>query len=203
MSAVPPEEFRAVAEAQARNYLQEQLRDRAPGSIHLKQVFEEGPLEGEGRVALFEFELAPPPTGPCGAPDTQHYVFAGETEPNFYPSYGLSPEEAYSLHIGTRFILTVGIEKLDCSQEPPHFRAHMQQFVRGCNPTAAVANEECVLLFRCEDQQFAVWRLDINNTPVYFVGGDLPPGFYQMTEHPPQVALRLHIGGLIRAEEQK
>lgn len=195
------DEARSAAEAQAKEYLGAQLRDRAPSALRFVRLFDERPLEGEGAVALFAFELAPGATGPCGAADTQHYVFAGQTEPNFYPSFGLPPEDVYSLHVGTRFMLTVGVEKLNCAAEPAHFREHMQQFVRGCNPGAAVANEECVLLFRCDDQQHAVYQMDINNLPVYYVGGDLPPGFYQMTEHPPQVALRLHLGNLIRAEK--
>ena len=56
-------------------------------------------------------------------------------------------------------------------------------------------------LFQCEERLFAVYRLTLNGAETaYFMGGDCPPGFYRLTEHPPQVALRLHLGKLIRAE---
>jgi hypothetical protein len=190
----------SVWQTAATDYLRTHLRDRTPASLQLIGVFDEKPLDGEGRVAVFEFDLPPAnATAACGA-DSRHVVAVGETEPNFYPGYGLAADDAYSLHVGTRFILGMGVEKLPVESEPPHFRQHMQMFVRGCNPTAGVSDETCVLLLRCEDQQFAVYRVSINGRAVYYVGGDLPPGFYELTDHPPQLALRLHLGKLIRTE---
>ena len=189
-------------EVTALEYLREQLGERAPKSLTLAGSFEEEPLPGEGAVKLFIFDIEPSnAVATCAAGDRRHFVVVGATQPNYSPLFGMNSDDAYSLHIGTRFLLEVGVEKLAIEDEPAPFRAHMEHFVRGCNPAAEIGAAECVLLFRCDEQQFAVYRLEIARRPAYFIGGDLPPGFYELTEHPPQVALRLHLGKLIRAED--
>ncbi|MGE3180617.1 MAG: hypothetical protein AB7N71_03240 [Phycisphaerae bacterium] len=188
----------------AQEFLNEQLNERAPTNLEFAEAFDEKPLNGEGSVAVLFFELQPPAhANPCHELDLRHFVVVGETKPNYLPAYGLKADDAYSLHIGTRFFLEVGIDRLDPSEEPDNLREKRSEFVRGCNPGAAVSNEECVLLFRCNDQLFAVYKMTIEQTPVYLVGGDLPPGFITQPDFAPQVALRLHLGRLIRAEARR
>ena len=65
---------------------------------------------------------------------------------------------------------------------------------------ASIEHEELAGLIRCLDRCFAVYRVVLRGRPVYCLGAGCPPGFYELTDHPPQVALCLHLGQLIREE---
>ena len=100
-------------------------------------------------------------------------------------------------------MLEMGLQLVDPSLEPPGarslLRAALQTFGGGAEPE----KEQLAALFRCEEGFFAVYRLTVAGQDVYCTGADCPPGFYSLTEHPPQVALRLHLGKLIRAEASR
>ena len=53
-------------------------------------------------IYLFDADLAG--TGPV-----DYYVVVGLTEPNYYPAGGLEADDAFVLHLGTRFMLVMGI----------------------------------------------------------------------------------------------
>jgi hypothetical protein len=191
-------------EGAALEYLKGQLAARAPQTLRFEGEFDEQPLEGEGPTALFSFELSPGADvssgAQPGAAELKHYVAVGETEPNFFPAYGLDPDDAYSFHLGTRFVLEMGLQVVDATYEPPAARSLLHAALRNYAAGAKLEQEELAALFRCEEGLFAVYRLTLDGREVYCMGADCPPGFYHMTEHPPQVALRLHLGKLIRAE---
>jgi hypothetical protein len=194
-------------ERAARAYLEQQLGGRAPAALAGPALFDETPLEGEGATALFSFDLPPEcaPTqaaeGPAG--DPRHYVAVGATTPNYFPAYGLDADDAYSFHVGTRFMLELGVAVADASDEPPGARDELHTFVDACNPGEPIESEALAALFRCGEQRFAVYRLRLRGVEVYCLGADCPPGFYQMADRPPQVPLRLHLGKLIRAEARE
>jgi len=184
-------------------YLAEQIRDRAPAGLRLEAEVDERPLEGEGAAAVFSFELEPAAKAGSEPPSPvarKHYVVVGQTEPNYFPAYGLDADDAYSFHIGTRFVLEMGMQLVDASFEPPTARRLLHAALRQFAPGAALERESLAALFRCDEGLFAVYRLTLGGRDVYCMGADCPPGFYELTEHPPQVALRLHLGKLIRAE---
>jgi hypothetical protein len=193
----------------AADYLATQLPGRRYTAPQLAGTFSEQTLAGEGAVSVYTFELAPGPGCHDSAPAV-HYVVVGETTPNFFPAYGLSPDDAFSLHIGTRFMLEMQIGRVEPQHEPREFRESMRTVVASVARGAAIEDEALAGLFQCDEQLFAVYRLMLGPAPaeggaitretVYFVGGDCPPGFYRLAEHPPQVALRLHLGKVIRAE---
>ncbi len=191
-------------EKSALEYLRGRLAARAPQTLRFEREFDERPLDGEGATALFSFELPPEmdvgSEARPGAAELKHYVAVGETEPNFFPAYGLRPDDAYSFHLGTRFVLEMGLQVVDASYEPPTARSLLHAAVQNYAAGAKLEQEELAALFRCEEGLFAVYRLTLDGREVYCMGADCPPGFYHMTEHPPQVALRLHLGKLIRAE---
>src|SRR5262245_47986993 len=89
--------------AAAGAYLAGQLPGREVTGLALAGAFNEQTLAGEGAAAVFSFELRPGPGCQDSRP-ARHYVVVGETVPNYFPAYGLSPDDAYSLHIGTRFM---------------------------------------------------------------------------------------------------
>lgn len=188
-------------------YLREQLGEHTPNCLHLQGAFDESPLEGEGRTLLFSFDFVAPgatavPEGSAGAA-LRHYVAVGETAPNYFPAYGLNADDAYSFHVGTRFMLEMALNRVETDLEPPGARDAMRRFVAEYARGAPVEQEELAALFRCEDGYFAVYRLTLGGEPVYCLGADCPPGFCRMAEHPPQAALRLHLGRLIRLEAKK
>ncbi len=188
-------------EAGALAYLAEQLGPRAPRQLTFEHEFSESPLEGEGRTVLFSFDLEPGSGAPeCSAADRRHYVAFGETTPNFFPAYGLNPDEAYSFHVGTRFMLVMRVQKVEPEAAPPNARPSLDHMLASAAPGARVENVELAALFRCDDDYFAVYRLDIEGRRVYGLAADCPPGFHELTQHPPQMVLRLHLGQVIRAE---
>lgn len=184
-------------------YLRGVLGDRAPADAQPVAAFDERPLDGEGPVHLFEFPLTVGGGGVCEAAAARHFVVVGETEPNYFPAYDLTPDEAYSFHVGTRFMLVMEIEKVDATLEPPGARERMRQFVAQYARGAALESEEVAGLFRCEEAYLAVYRLRLAGEDVYCMGGDGPPGFYRKTQYAPQMALRLHLGHAIRAEARQ
>ncbi len=189
------------AERQAREYLRAQLGERAPGALSFEGVFDERPLEGEGRTVIFSFHLPPanPVDARCAGP-TRHFVAVGQTEPNYFPDYGLSASDAYSFHLGTRFMLVLGVQKVDPSLEPPGARAQMRKFLATYAGSREVADEQLAGLFRCQDSYFAVYRVTLAGQRYYVMGADCPPGCYAMCDAPPQAALRLHLGKVVRHE---
>jgi hypothetical protein len=194
----------AQLEQSAREYLAAQLGPRAPTELRFVGAFDETPLDGEGPTVLFEFTL---PTGSpeCGtlAP-RRHVVAVGETTPNYFPAYEFDAEDLYSFHVGTRFWLEMQVARLDAAtHEPPGAREAVTAFVAGFTPGRSPSKPELVALFRCEDQCYAVYQFELDGEPYYVMGGDCPPGFYALTAHPPQVALRLHLGKLIREEARR
>lgn len=195
----------AATEQAARKYLSEQLGERAPQSLALARVFEEQPLEGEGETALFSFELAPGPgvmatAETAAAYEPEHYVAAGQTEPNFFPAYGFDAEQAYSFHVGTRFMLGMNLQLADAELEPPGAREQMRKFVAAYAKDQSIEQEELAVLFRSDDASIGVYKLRLSGESYYCMGIDCPPGFYPVGTHPPQVPLRLHLGRLIRNE---
>lgn len=190
----------SARETEARAYLECELRDRAPGVLTLAAELAEQPLDGEGSVSIFSFDL---PAGPasCGRDaDARHYVVVGDTTPNYFPSYGLSPDDAYSLHIGTRFMLGLEMALTDACVEPASARENVRRFVGLCNPDVPIEGIELAAIFRCAEELYAVYVVSLGGRRVYCFGADCPPGFSELTQHPPQVALRLHLGRLIRRE---
>lgn len=196
----------AQYEQRARAYLNASLRDRAPDALAFAGWFDEAPLAGTGPTALFTFEL-PAECSPGQAADRldrEHYVACGgEADCGYFPAYGLTPDQAYSLHIGQRFMLGMQVRREAPEAEPPDAREKLRAFVRQCAPQAELREETLAALFRCDDQLFAVYRLRIGPEIAYCLGADCPPGFYRLTQHPPQVALTLHLGQLIREEARQ
>jgi hypothetical protein len=187
----------------ARDLLARELGERAPQTIGEITTFDENPLEGEGPSAVVAFELEAANPAACDPNyDPRHYAIVGHTTPNYYPAYSLSPNQAYSLHLGTRFLVQMQARGLDLEAEPADARDRMREFVRAATPGATLESEELATLFQVADQIFAVYRLTIDSQPVYFMGLDCPPGFYETVDLPAPVVLRLHLGQLIRREPE-
>ncbi|MBI5863124.1 MAG: hypothetical protein HZB38_01160 [Planctomycetes bacterium] len=188
----------------ALDYLRAELGPRAPSQAMFEAAFDESPLEGEGPACLFSFELIPSPgAAACSETERRHFVVVGATTANYFPAYELSADDAYSFHIGTRFMLEMGVQRVDAPVEPPGARERLHAVLREVAAGARLSSPELAGLFRCEDDYFAVYRLSVNDESVYALGADCPPGFYRLTRYPPQTALRLHLGKLIREEARQ
>lgn len=182
----------------ALKYLAQELGVRAPQALAYEGTYDEQPLHGEGRTALFSFEL--PREGAKPPVTDRHYVAVGETEPNFFPAFGLGLDDAYSYHIGSHFLLAMEVGVVAADAEPAGAREAIRDFVGQSLPDMTIGDERLTAVFRCDDQHFVVYLLTLGGEAVYCLGGDCPHGLYPLTQHPPQVALTLHLGKVIRQE---
>jgi hypothetical protein len=180
----------------ALEYLREQLREAAPSELGEATFFERSPLEGEGATVLFEFRAQ------RGAAESdRYYVAVGQTGPNYYPAYGLDADEAYSLHLGTRFMLAMGVAQC----EPPGGAAYdpmpaARIVVDRVAPSAPIEGLSVAACFDVGGERHLVLRGKVAGQEVYIMAGDAPAGFSHRIELPPPVAYRLHLGAVLRSE---
>lgn len=185
----------------ALRYLRTELGEFSPDAVRFEAEFEERALEGEGRVSIFSFETRIGGES-CTDELRRFYVVAGETETNYFPAYVFDAEDAYSFHIGTIFMLKMPVSRIADEEEPPGARDAIQNLIRAYIHANAsdIGPPRVASVFRCQEAVFVVYCVEIGGRPVYAMGGDCPPGFYSLTEFPPQTALRLHLGKVIREE---
>jgi hypothetical protein len=184
-------EHRAAAKA----LLVEYFGDDAPENLDLLAQFPGGELEGEGAVSIF---LCRAPRGGDG-PESL-FVVAGDTVPNYYPAWDLTPEQMYSVHLGTRFMLVLQVGLISLDDLGDDLESQILEIIHAVEPDQPIRDYRPVAAFRVEDQTHAVARLTVADVDVYVIGADAPPGIYQQTHLPPHVVYRLHLGNLIRQE---
>jgi hypothetical protein len=180
----------------ALSYLREQLREMAPITLSHPTIFARSPLEGEGATMVFGF------TCDRGTHGTEaHYVVVGRTEANYYASYGLDADEAFSLHLGTRFMLVMGVAQA-AEQAGDNYDAVSDARVIADRvaPEMAVEDVRVAATFDVAGQLHSVLQCRLGGDEVYILGRDAPPGFSRRTDLPPHVVYRLHIGSVLRSE---
>lgn len=179
-------------------YLRQVLASRAPAQLGRHHVFETSPLEGEGPIALFEFEL------PSAAnPHERYFVAVGQTEPNYYAALDLSPEDMFALHLGTRFMLVLGVALMP---NPDHAGFDLEKAVRdlvwSIRHGEPIGDVTWAAAFDVEGQMHGVARCRVGQDPVYAFVADAPPGFSTQVDIAPQTAYRIHIGRALLAESR-
>lgn len=182
--------------AYALDYLQTQLREDAPKELGRGTIFGLNPLDGEGPIVVFPF-LSERGT----SADRNYHVVVGMTEPNYYPAYGLDAEEAFCLHLGTRFMLVMQVAQRSRTPEDdfdPQREARL--LVDRVAPGEPIEELTVAACFDVEGQLHAVLKCRIRGTDAYLMAGDAPHGFSTHTHLPPQVAYRIHLGRALRAE---
>lgn len=185
----------------ALDYLTGQLRQHAPKSLGSPALFPRSPLDGEGPCLIFPFKAD------RGRGPEDHYVIVGQTEPNYYPAYGLDGDEAFSLHIGTRFMLVMQIAQIpegnagvsSTSQQYDPAR-DARSIVDRIAPQAKIEDVTIAAEFDVDGQIHAVLAVMLNSQRIYIIGRDAPPGFSPRVDLPPQVVYRIHLGEVLRAE---
>lgn len=177
-------------------YLRQNLRERTPTALGPHHVFEESPLEGEGPVVLFEFSLAA-----SSSESERFFVAAGQTEPNYYAALDLTPEDMYALHLGTRFMLVLGIGLApNADRAGIDLEKVVRELVWSIRPGEPVSEVEWAAAFDVEGQLHGVARCRIGQQPAYAFIGNAPPGFSTQVDIAPQIAYRIHLGRALRAE---
>lgn len=133
-------------------------------------------------------------------------MVVGETETNYYPAYDLDASQGFDLHLGTRFMLVMGVAQMDREQDDPvspdayDAMEDAQRIVGKIAPDAEIENLKVAALFDVGGERHAVLRCHIGSEPVYVMARDAPPGFSRRVDLPPQIAYRLHIGNILRSE---
>lgn len=185
--------------AAALSYLGETLRERAPAELGAHHVFGESPLEGEGPVVLFEFVLA----GTSSEPQ-RYFVAGGLTEPNYYAALDLPPEDMYALHLGTRFMLVLGVGLMpEVNRNSLDLDKAVRELVWSIRPGAAVSDVEWAAAFDVDGQLHGVARCRIGEQAAYAFVGGAPAGFSTQVDIAPQVAYRIHLGRALLAETDR
>lgn len=183
-------------EQRARAYLAAEFGADAPAALTPLATFDEAVLEGDGPVTLFSFESARGQVAPAA-----YIVVAGRTQPNYYPDWGLDAEDVFSLHVGTRFMLVMEIQQAVVTELPPGFRDELVRSLGTVAPGEPVEDFRVAAAFRLEQRYHFVCRLRLGGEELYVLGGELPLGIYRRIELPPHVMYRLHLGKVIRMEE--
>ncbi len=178
-------------------YLRAQWPNDAPSELETPTVFPRSPLEGEGAVVIYSFTSARAAAGG----DPRMYVVVGATESNYYPNYGLPVDDAFSLHLGTRFMLVMGIGQHE-SDGGDSYDAEddARRIVSRVSSTAPVEDVRIAAQFNVEGQIHAVLSARVAGRMVYIFGRDAPTGFVDRADLPAPVAYRLHLGRVLRAE---
>ncbi len=180
---------------QALDYLQRELRNDAPADVEFVAAFTGRPLEREGNMSLFRF------TASLGGQAVERYwVVSGQTEPNYYPHWELSPDDVHALHLGTRFMLVMGISSLPLNELPSDLDKNIASFIGSIAPSATVTEIRPVVAFQVEQHRYAVARVFLAGEDVYVFGLDCPPGVDRDVHLPPHVVFRRHLGRAIRLE---
>lgn len=177
-------------------YLARELREAAPTTLGEATFFPRSPLEGEGAVVVIAFEAVR-----SDRDAKQFYVVAGRTEPNYYPAQGLTRDEAFSLHLGTRFMLVLGIAQAAASMTAAYDPARdARVIVDRISPNAPIEDARIAAAFDVDGQLHTVVSCRLAGREVFVMAGDAPPGIHERIGLPPQVAYRLHIGQVLRNE---
>ncbi|MBI5763474.1 MAG: hypothetical protein HZA51_08120 [Planctomycetes bacterium] len=177
-------------------YLAEAIRESAPNALGSATIFPHSPLEGEGAVVVFEFEAER-----SSLDAKRFFVVVGKTEANYYPGYDLTSDEAFSLHLGTRFMLVMGI-----GQAPPEQLATFdaavaaKAVVNRISPELTVVDARVAAAFDVDGELHAIVSCRIGGRDVYVMAGDAPPGIHERVALPPQVVYRMHVGQVLRNE---
>lgn len=183
-------------EQKARAYLDAQFPGGTYEHLTPAAMFDESPLEGEGPATLFAFTARP------GGEPEQFLVVAGGTQANYYPSWNLSSDEVYDLHIGTRFMLVMEIAQSPLEELSQDFADQATSIIGGALPGHGIEDVLPIAAFRLEEQTHAVVGARVSGQPIRAVlGGELPLGLSDRTDLPPHVLYRMHLGRVIRAEK--
>jgi len=194
-SAPPDRESLPAWRDHALEYLRSQLGGAAPSELGEPAFLERSPLAGEGAMVVFPFRAAVD-----GRHEEEYRVVVGRTEPNYYPGYNLSLEETFDLHLGTRFMLVLGVAQYRCADDSYDPLEDARSIVARVAPGRPIEDLDIAAAFAVDDQVHTVLRCRIDGTPVYIMARDAPLGFNERTDLPPQVAYRLHLGQVLRRE---
>jgi hypothetical protein len=158
-------------------------------------IFPRSPLDGEGATALFAFESSRGSETP-----EDYYVAVGQTEPNYYAAAGLDAEDVFSLHVGTRFMLVMGVAQSPVVDETYDAYQDARTVCDRVAPRASLEDVQVAATFDVEGQMHRVLRARFGGDAIYLFAGDAPWGFSRRVDLPPHVVYRLHLGRVLRAE---
>lgn len=183
-------------------FVREHFGDSAPLTLGEHHLFPLSPLDGDGPTLVIRFDA-----DRSGSGSQPYYVVVGQTEPNYYDGDKLSFEEAFSLHLGTRFMLVLGVAQVKNEKEtqgpddkPYDVEKDARLIVDRVAPASPLTDVSLAALFDVGGERHAVIRARIADLEVYIMGRDAPFGFSLRTDLPAPLAYRLHIGGVLRTE---
>ena len=182
--------------AYALAYLAEAMRESAPNALGGATIFPNSPLDGEGAVAVFEFEAQR-----SSLDAKRFFVAVGQTEANYYPAYDLTSDEAFSLHLGTRFMLVMGIGQASSAQLANVDAVHAAKaVVDRVSPDLSIDDARVAAAFDVDGELHVIVSCRIGGREAYVMSAGAPAGIYERHSLPPQVVYRMHLGQVLRNE---
>ncbi|MCB9858322.1 MAG: hypothetical protein H6818_21775 [Phycisphaerales bacterium] len=201
--ATPPNESNIdIWRDYAMAFVREHFGETAPAMLGDHRLFPMSPLDGDGATLVVRFEA-----DRSGSGSLPYYVVVGQTEANYYDGGKLDFDEAFSLHLGTRFMLVLGVaqvkdepENLAPDDKPYDIERDARLIVNRVAPDASIRDVSLAALFNVDGERHAVIRARVADQDVYIMGRDAPLGFSRRTDLPAPMAYRLHIGAVLRKE---
>lgn len=183
---------------QALEFLRAHLGTKAPKSLGAGRFVPGQPLEGEGDMTVFPFQA-----DLQGGQLERFWVVAGQTEANYYPHWSLTAEEAYCVHLGTRFMLVMEAAQVMEGEWPADLAARVREAAAGAFPGLEILSVTPLAVFRVEHQIHAVCHVKLGTAGVIVVAYDAPLGIYPASGQLPHVVYRKHLGSLIQSEAER
>lgn len=147
-------------------------------------------------MILYEFSANPGDHG-----ESRYFIAVGETVPNYYPAYDLDVQEAFDLHLGTRFMLVMEVGQADSSRLSAFDAvARAREIVDLVAPGEPIEALEVSSAFDVAGQLHTVLRCRLDGEEVFLFAGECAPGFSRRTDIPPNVVYRIHLGRILRGE---
>lgn len=183
------------------DYLRVELDLGSELSLTLVKQFDTHPLHGPGVGEVYTFSSA------LGADTAMPYfaVVASAGPTNYYPCWGLTPEDIWAVHIATEFYLFMGVESLPASTEYERFAEEASALVRSQLQTDPIGPPLVETVYRLKavedypEEYHAVGKVTHSKGTSSFVVGDIEHELFP-PQLPGHVVWRLHFGRQILAE---
>jgi hypothetical protein len=182
-------------------YLRLEFAPEREFSLTLVKETEKHPLHGPGVNEVYTFNSAQ------GVNTSMAYylVAARPGAVNYYPLWGLSPDDIWAVHVASEFYLSMGVEPLPATTQERRFRHEAEDLVRRQWGSPNSASPVLEQVFRLKPVQgyageyHAVGKLTHGKERWAFVVGDVAHALYPL-DIPSHAVWRLHLGRQILAE---
>lgn len=176
---------------QALTVLKEDFDPNIDYDLHLERTFTSHPFHEQTVTALFSFT-------PYPGKEEKFYVFAGSSVPMIYPSYDLTTDELWAVHIGLEYFIKMGV-----TEETERNFTRLLTYVK---MVSTVFQEQLYItlnstpkvekIYVLQDQKHVIGKATFDEKVYSWIVGDIPHFVYKK-DLPPQIIWALHMGRIL------